>query len=160
MNIYEISKEIRDLEVLIEQNGGEVSEEIEGALHKMFLARDEKLGAIAYLLKTADAQEMIISAEVKRLNELKKSVATKSERLKALVADFLPKGEKWTNGLDTFSYRTSHAVEVDEGVELPEVYYRTKLISEVDKQKLSVDLKSGAVVPGALLVTRFNVVLK
>ena len=160
MNVYQINKEMLDLHIILEQNNGEVTQGLQDALHKICIARDEKLAALAYLLKYADGQDTLINVELKRLTELKKSVAVKVERLKGLVAELLPKGETWSDALNKFSYRTSHAVEVDEGIELPETYYRTKITTEVDKQKLTTDIKGGAVIPGAKMITRFNVILK
>lgn len=160
MDIYQITTEIKQIENELEQSGGEVTQEIEDTLHRLFLARDEKLNALVYLLKTADAEDMLIAAELARLSTLRKSVSTKAERLKELVKRLLPIGETWSNGLNKFSYRTSQACEVAEGVNLPEVYYRTKVVTEVDKQKLTLDLKGGATIEGAQLVTRFNINLK
>jgi hypothetical protein len=160
IDIHMLSAELKIIQSCIEENNGEITPDIEAAFVKAFAARDQRLEALAALLKTADSEEIVISAEIARLQGLKKQTGAKIERLQELVKSLLPIGEIWNSGLHKFSYHTSQAVEVAADAVLPEVYYRTKIVTEVDKQKLKVDLKGGATVPGVQLVTRFSLNLK
>lgn len=160
IDIHTLSAELKIIQSRIEENDGEITPEIEAAFVRAFAARDQQLEALATLLKTADSEDLVISAEIARLQGLKKQVGSKTERLQEFVKSLLPIGEIWNSGLHKFSYRTSQAVEVAADAILPEAYYRTKIVTEVDKQKLKVDLKGGATVPGVQLVTRFNLNLK
>jgi len=156
MNVFELSMEQERLEAAIEAAGGELFPELEAMLHLLSNAKSDKLQALVKLIKKTDADDMVIDHEIVRLRTLQKTNKTKREQLERLVKVILVEGEKWQDGADKISWRESKSVEVVEGVVLPDVYYRTKIVTEVDKVKLGADLKGGAVVPGASLVTKLN----
>jgi hypothetical protein len=159
---HDLSAEMKLILSEIEENGGEVTPEIAERFNLVFAMRDTKLEALASMLKTADKEELILNAEIKRLQERRKEVERKVEHYEKMVREILPIGEIWNTGLHKICYkRCPPSVFVAEGAELDEVYYRTKIISEVDKAKLLIDLKGGATIEGAHLITdKFNLVIK
>lgn len=160
MNVFQISQALERIDAAIEAAGGEVVPEIEAMLHELSNAKSDKLQALAKLIKKNDADEIAIDDEIKRLRTLKNTTEAKRKYLEKLVRTLLLEGETWQEGSDRFSWRKSTSVNVVDGVELPEAYYRSKIVSEVDKTKLSVDLKGGATIPGASLQTKYNLVVR
>ena len=68
-------------------------------------------------------------------------------------------GKKWQNSEVAISWRKSESVEVSNVKELPEEYLKYK-DPEPDKVKLKADLKAGAEIDGARLVTKENIQIK
>ena len=154
LNVHQISATLKIIQSQLEENGGEVTPDIEEAFNKAFAARDEKLDALALLMKTADAEELVINAEIARLKSLKEQITAKGEYLEKMVKDLLPVGESWNGGLHKFSYsKCPPSVEVINESEIPETYFAVELVSRVDKKTLGIDLKGGAIIPGVKLVT-------
>jgi hypothetical protein len=160
MNVFEISAALQEIEAAIELNEGVLTPQIEAEFNRLHSAKSDKLQALAKLIKKADADDLVISNEIQRLRTLQKTVEARRGYLEKLVRAILLEGETWQEGLDRFSWRKSNSVEVTDGAELPECYYRTKIITEVDKIKLSTDMKGGAVIPGVSYVTKFNLQVK
>ncbi len=160
MNVYEISKELAAIEALIEENEGVITPEIEAQFNALHSAKDSKLQALAKLIKKTDADDLVITNEIQRLRTLEKSVASRRDYLERLVRAVLLEGETWQEGADRFSWRKSTSTEISEGAEIPDAYYKTKIVTEIDTLKIRHDLKGGATIPGAQLVTKYNLQVK
>ena len=162
ISVYALSADLKLIMSAIEENGGEISPDIEQRFNEVFKERAAKLEALATLMKTCNAETLIINAEIDRLSDLKKEAATRFERCEKMVRDILPIDEEFNSGLHQFSYKKCPpSVEVAAGVDLPECYLRTKIVSDVDKIKLRDDLKGGATIEGVRLVNdKFNLKMK
>jgi hypothetical protein len=160
MNVFEISSALQEIESAIELNEGVLTPEIESEFNRLHSAKSDKLQALAKLMKKADADALVIDNEIRRLRTLEKTVEARRGYLEKLVRAILLEGETWQEGADRFSWRKSNSVEVEKGAVFPECYYRTQITTEVDKIKLGIDLKGGAVIPGVSYVTKFNLQVK
>lgn len=70
MNLFEISEEIRNLERHIEENGGELSAEIEKLFNDALDKRDVKIDNYVALIKEFEGRAEIRKAEMERLQNL------------------------------------------------------------------------------------------
>lgn len=158
MTLYEINEEYRRVLETIEVNedgeiiGVEALEEIEGKI-------EEKLEAIAVIIKEKEADKAGYKAEADRISKNIKSIDRSIEWLK----DYAKSGLKMLDikKLETakakLSIRNSESVEIDDLTAIPTTYMRIKTTEEADKVAIKKALKDGAVISGAHLVTKENV---
>lgn len=121
-SLYQISGELLNIFDTIEENGGEVSDEL---LSQLEITKDnlvEKLDSYVKLIKHYESNQVACKTEKKRVDELKKSYESKIENLKTRVLDAVKMfGNTDKKGitrieLPTFklSTRSSSAIEVNE----------------------------------------------
>ena len=157
MNLYELNKAIADFDLEIDEETGEVLNADE--LDQITLARDEKIENIALWVKDLLAEADAIKAEEQALAKHRKQAENKADWLKRYVAQALD-GEKFKTPRVAISYRTSEAVEIlDEGL-IPEGCMTIKTEIKPDKKIIKDELKSGVIVPGAVLVKRTSLQIK
>ena len=157
MNLYELNKAIADFDLEIDEETGEVLNADE--LDQITLARDEKIENIALWVKDLLAEADAIKAEEQALAKRRKQAENKADWLKRYVAQALD-GEKFKTPRVAISYRTSEAVEIlDEGL-IPEGCMTIKTEIKPDKKIIKDELKSGVIVPGAVLVKRTSLQIK
>jgi len=115
MKYYEIAQELEALLNDIELNEGEVSDEQMTALDKLEMAKDEKITNLIWAYQQEKTNLQGIKARMDALTAKKKSTEKRMDFLKYAVS-ILTQGNKWSNGSETVSYRSSKALEiVDEG---------------------------------------------
>lgn len=161
MNVYEISTEIAKIETAIDEAGGVVTPEVEEMLNALSNARSDKLQALAKLIKKNQGDGVLIDHEIERLRSLRKTVDSKHASLEKLVRVLLMVGETWQEGSDRFSWRKCPpSLELADGIEVDDCYKRVEVKERIDAEKIKLDLKGGATIPGAQLVTKFNLVVR
>ncbi len=130
MNIYEISQTLLDIYNELEENGGELTEELEQALTVTQADFKQKVRDYANVIKQVDLDIAGIDQEVKRLKAYKDSKAKVKERLSAILA----------NAIDMFGEHTkSGGAYVDLGDEKVSVRNTTKV--EVDTNTVNAIAK-------------------
>lgn len=130
MNIYEISQALLDIYNELEENGGELTEELEKALTITQADFKQKVRDYASVIKQVDLDMAGIDQEVKRLKAYKESKAKVKERLSAILA----------KAIDMFGEHTkSGGAYVDLGDEKVSVRNTTKV--EVDTDKVNAIAK-------------------
>ena len=123
MNIYEISQTLLDIYNELEENGGELTEELEKALTVTQADFKQKVRDYASVIKQVDLDIAGIDQEVKRLKAYKDSKAKVKERLSAILA----------NAIDMFGEHTkSGSAYVDLGDEKVSVRNTTKVEVDTD----------------------------
>ena len=143
MTLYHISDEQRRLNALLEENGGEITPEIEEALAVNETNFVQKAESYGYAILHYKAVVAAVKAEKDRLDAIKKTaenaIARMEERIVAAMQQFdRPKVEADTLKL---SLRRSERVVVDDEAKVPADCKTIKV--EVSKTELKRHLKAG-----------------
>lgn len=148
-----ISKKASDLDVALKFSEGEVSEEIQAMLVDLSKSVDDSV----LFLKQAPHSLSYFKDLKKRADEKIKQIEAAVEFIEAE----LKKTCKAMGGLEGNQYavklkRTKPSVELEKGIELDDVYLRTKVTHEPDKEAIREALESNIKIPGARLVESFS----
>lgn len=127
MNLYELTAEQARIESLLEENGGEITPEIEEALTLTAEALPRKVDGYGVLIRQFAAAEAACDAEIKRLQGLKKTAQNAQRGMKDRILYAMQTFgfDKLAGETTKFSTRKSTAVEVDEDTLL--AAYREKI---------------------------------
>lgn len=160
--LYSINEQYLDLLRQIEENGGEVTPELEEQLAINEADHAAKLEAYGRIISNYTAEAAACMEEVKRL-ALKADRATRAAgRLKDTILYFLQATDrrKAAAGVWTYTLRDSKAVEVEDDSALPEEFWRVREVRTPDKQGIKAAIEAGATVPGARLVTNTSLQMR
>ena len=166
MNLYEISNELRlAYEKLengegINQETGEVDQDVQNALMVTQQNLQTKAIDIAYVIKSFDDEIEIYEREIKRLTEIKDQMKKRKEWLKTNLSNAMQEfGVVELKGKTIkLSFRKSESVEIDDIDALDNKFKRVKI--EPDKTAIKMELKMGHNVEGARLVENQNLQIK
>ena len=122
MNIFEISKELESVFDELEENGGELTEELE---EKLSISQDEfrsKVNAYLSIIKHTESDIDCCDKEIKRLQSVKKSKQNTIDRLKNILVWAIDKfgdsnisGNKYVDlGTSKITIKPSNKVIVNE----------------------------------------------
>jgi hypothetical protein len=162
LSLFHIQQEHLNLISLIEDNEGEVNEEI---LQQLALTEEnfkEKAVSYSNIVKVLEYDVNSIDEEIKRLQEIKKKKAKAAESfettLSAAMRQFkIPEIKTPTRNI---TFRKSESVEIVDESKIPAFYKKQKIETTINKTDIKMVIKSGAVVPGAQLVTKQNIQIK
>lgn len=157
MNLYELTKEWKDLQDLLLDDSLEPSD-LEKAYLEISAERNQKLENIRKLLKHLQADVDIIQAEKDRLNVFQKKYESKIESLLSWVEKCLLPGEKFDCPIGGFSWRESEYLDSAENAKIPKAFQRVKI--EPDKNAIKAALKTGKKIAGWFLAKRQNLQVK
>ena len=160
-NIYQIKNEYLQISELLQENGGELTEEIEQALAINEQNLLEKSTGYVQVIKKLDAEVDIIKSEIKRLQGLKDSREKTIERMKQTVSDAMETYEKTTleTPLYKISFRSSKSVEIFDESLLPDNCKKVE-VKPISKTEIKKLIESGQEVPGAKIVENKNLTIK
>ena len=160
MKLYEIAPALRfaldDIEV--DPETGEILNA--DALHAVEAQAAEKVEATALYLRELDAEAKAAKEEADRMLARVKSMQKRSDYLKAMLLEALHATGKVKTGRVTVSIRTTQAVAVDEGTNLPEAYTTVKTTVSPNKVAIKQALLDGVEVPGCELIERESVSIR
>jgi hypothetical protein len=153
--LWELTQEELSFISLMEENGGEVNDEI---IEELAIRRDNfqhKAEAYAKFILKLESEAEQAAAEIKRIQALKKAkentVARLRESLLAALMVFTEEDAKGIRRYETplakLSTRKSQAVEVLDEQLIPADFWVIK--KEVSKSTITQAIKDGAEVPGA-----------
>lgn len=123
-NIYQISKELLSIFDELEENGGELTPELEKQLNITQEEFRDKIKSYSNVVKMLENDIIDIKAEKARLNDLQKSKEKTIERLKKIMIDAVElfgdttkSGSKYLDyGTGKVSIRNTQVVEVEEDI--------------------------------------------
>jgi hypothetical protein len=155
--LWQLTQEELSFISLMEENGGEVNDEI---IEELAIRRDNfqhKAEAYAKFILKLESEADQAAAEIKRIQALKKAkentVARLRESLLAALMVFTEEDAKGIRRYETplakLSTRKSMAVEILDEQIIPADYWVIK--REVSKSTIGQAIKDGAEVPGAQL---------
>jgi hypothetical protein len=155
--LWQLTQEELSFIAMMEENGGEVNDEI---IEELAIRRDNfqhKAEAYAKFILKLESEAEQAAAEIKRIQALKKAkentVARLRESLLAALMVFTEEDAKGIRRYETplakLSTRKSQAVEVLDEQLIPADFWVIK--KEVSKSTISQAIKDGEEVPGAQL---------
>jgi DNA repair exonuclease SbcCD ATPase subunit len=160
MNIFEIGNEYQNIISLIEQNNGDLSDD----LHEAYINTREELNnkakAYIYVIRNKENYITNIDAEIERLRDMKKQTEKEIDRIKNYLSLAVDHFGNFETGLHKISNRLSKSIEVTDLNELPKEYIKEKIELTPDKNAIKKAIESGVDIPGALLVTKSNLQIK
>lgn len=160
MKLYEISDAIRQAldHIELDEETGEILSA--DALHAVEAEASKKIEATALYLRELDAEAKAAKEEADRMLARVKSMQKRSDYLKAMLLDALHATGKVKTGRVTVSIRTTKAVEIAEGADLPEAYTTVKTTVSPNKVAIKQALLDGVEVPGCHIEERESVQIR
>ncbi|KGR88698.1 siphovirus Gp157 family protein [Lysinibacillus odysseyi] len=148
--IYEIADKYKFIQQMIEE--GADPEVFAEALKAIDGEAAEKLEAYAMVIKNVDSDINGLDAEIKRLQERKKSMQNNVANMKEVMGMLLKtvEGNRLKTDKFTFSFRKSTKVVIDNIDMIPEDFVRK--LYDVNKTDLKKYMERGAIVNGARLL--------
>ena len=160
MKLYEIPTKIRAAldGIDCDPETGEILQA--DALHAVEAEASDKIEATALYLRELDAEAQAAKDEADRMIARVKSMQKRSDYIKAMLLDALHATGKVKTGRVTVSIRTTKAVEIAEGADLPEAYTTVKTTVSPNKVAIKQALLDGVEVPGCSLEARESVSIR
>lgn len=160
MKLYQISDAIRQAldHIELDEETGEILNADE--LHAVEAEAADKIEATALYLRELDAEAKAAKEEADRMIARVKSMQKRSDYLKSMLLDALHATGKVKTGRVTVSIRTTKAVEIAEGADLPEAYTTVKTTVSPNKVAIKQALLDGVEVPGCHIEERESVQIR
>ena len=160
MKLYEIAPALRFAldDIVVDEETGEILNA--DALHAVEAQAAEKIEATALYLRELDAEAKAAKDEADRMIARVKSMQKRSDYLKSMLLDALHATGKVKTSRVTVSIRTTKAVEIAEGADLPEAYTTVKTTVSPNKLAIKQALLDGVEVPGCSLEARESVSIR
>lgn len=160
MKLYEIPTKIRAAldGIDCDPETGEILQA--DALHAVEAEASDKIEATALYLRELDAEAKAAKDEADRIIARVKSMQKRSDYIKSMLLDALHATGKVKTGRVTVSIRTTQAVEIAEGADLPEAYTTVKTTVSPNKVAIKQALLDGVEVPGCHLEARESVSIR
>lgn len=160
MKLYQISDAIRQAldHIELDEETGEILSADE--LHAVEAEASDKIEATALYLRELDAEAKAAKDEADRMIARVKSMQKRSDYLKAMLLEALHATGKVKTARVTVSIRTTQAVAVDEGANLPEAYTTVKTTVSPNKVAIKQALLDGVEVPGCHIEERESVQIR
>lgn len=160
MKLYEIAPALRFAldDIVVDEETGEILNA--DALHAVEAQAAEKIEATALYLRELDAEAKAAKEEADRMIARVKSMQKRSDYLKAMLLDAQHATGKVKTARVTVSIRTTQAVEVSEGANLPEAYTTVKTTVSPNKVAIKKALIDGIEVPGCHIEERESVQIR
>jgi hypothetical protein len=160
MKLYQISDAIRQAldHIELDEETGEILQA--DALHAVEAEASDKVEATALYLRELDAEAKAAKDEADRMIARVKSMQKRSDYIKSMLLDALHATGKVKTARVTVSIRTTQAVEVSEGADLPEAYTTVKTTVSPNKVAIKQALLDGVEVPGCSLEARESVSIR
>jgi len=144
----------------IEEADGEITEE----QNELLVINENQLQGktIAYLevIKSKEAFNSNIDAEIKRLQAMKKANTNLVDRLNNSLLDAVKLYGDITAGLTTFTTRKSESVVIEDEELIDKEYKTVKVTTSISKADIKKAIKAGVDVPGAILQENQNLRIK
>lgn len=162
-SLYQIQQDYLQLAAILEDNGGEITPEIEDQLAINQEQLQTKGVNYALVIRQLSGEEAVIKAEIDRLTKLMKSKASAAERLKNTIKSAMELyGIQSIKGdLINISLKNNPvAVQIDDEGGVPPEYLVVKETRSPDKKALKAAIESGAEIPGVYLTTSKSITIK
>ena len=164
--LWEITQEFLALASMIEEAGGEATDEV---MEELAISRENfahKAEGYARLILKWDSEVDAASAEIKRIQAIKKTKENAVGRLKeTLKTALLIFGQEDSKGIKRFetpliklSTRKSTSIEITDENALPQEAFVIK--REVSKTAIKELLEAGAAIEGASVKENISVIIK
>ena len=153
-NLFNIDAELYEVYNEIENNGGEMTPELEATLEITEAERMTKGEGYVYVIKQLRSQADMIKSEIKRLQELAKRYENSADKLADTLLQSVVAHGQIKTALVTISSRKNKSVSITDASLLQPEYFRIKI--EPNKTAIKEALESGQEVAGALIVENYS----
>ena len=157
-NLFRINEDIFRLYQQIDDNGGELTPELEEQLTITENDRESKCEGYVSVIRMFKSKSQLIKDEAKRLLDAARTYDKSIERLEDnLLSSIVQLGNIKTNFV-SISTRRNKSVEIADDIEIPLQYQRVKI--EANKTAIKEALESGIDVPGATIVEKYSLLIR
>ena len=160
-SLFEIGNEYLEIYHLLEDNGGEITPEIETALAINKSNLQEKSQNYISLIKEIEGRSRTVEIEIKRLQALKKRNDSFVLKLKENIANAMRMLEidEIRTDLNKINFRKSKSVQIEDIEMLPNdcVIIEKKPISKTELKKR---IENGEVINGVSIIENLNLQIK
>ena len=153
-NLFNIDAELYEVYNEIENNGGEMTPELEATLEITEAERLTKGEGYVYVIKQLRSQSDMIKSEIKRLQEIEKRYQNSADKLADTLLQSVVAHGQIKTALVTISSRKSKAVSITDESLLGAEFMRIK--TEPNKTAIKEAIESGQEVQGALIVENYS----
>lgn len=162
MTLYELQQEQLELNALLEENGGELTPEIEERLQIHDFDVNQKMESYCKAIKQYEADIEAFKSEIERLKARKDSADKAIERMKSAMVNAmttfgLSKVEAGTFKIGT---RKSQSLEVLDESLVPSKFKNKVITVKVDKNAIKDAMKAGEEVNGVKLNDNLSISIK
>lgn len=161
LTLFNIKDEYRKIADAIIEAGGELTPELNEALVINQAQLMEKAANYGYIIKQGEYEIDMLDSEIERLTALKKSRQGMIDRLKTTISDAMELYgvQKLESDTIKLSFRKSEAVEITDEKAIPSEY-KVPQPDKISKSAIKEAIKKGEAIPGAAMVTNFNLQVK
>ena len=153
-NLFNIDAELYEVYNEIENNGGEMTPELEATLEITEAERLTKGEGYVYVIKQLRSQSDMIKSEIKRLQEIEKRYQNSADKLADTLLQSVVAHGQIKTALVTISTRKSKSVSITDESLLGAEFMRIK--TEPNKTAIKEALEAGQEVQGALIVENYS----
>lgn len=153
-NLFNIDAELYEVYNEIENNGGEITQELEAVLKISEAERLTKGEGYVYVIKQLKSQTELLKAEAKRLLEIAKQYENSADKLADRLLESVIAHGQIKTAFVTISSRKSKSVSITDENAIPSEFMRIK--TEPNKTAIKEALESGQEVQGALIVENYS----
>lgn len=160
MKLYEINDAYWQWLEKVQENEGELTEEMIIEFESISENADIKHEAYAVIIKQLEGEKELVKAEKQRLAERQVQTESRIEWLKSRLAnslEFFGK-DKFETPKCKVSFRTSKSVEITDETLIPDEYFKTE--RKVIKTDIKTAITEGKEIAGAVLVEKKNIQIK
>lgn len=159
-SIYDISQEWLLVMEEIEDNGGEITSDLETKLEINEQNLTDKATAYAVMIERYKSESQMIDEEIKRLQAMSKIKKNAADRLKSNLANTLNfmTVEKLDLGSFKLSWRRSKQLEILDEEQVDEEFRVHSW--RVDKKRIKEEIEAGAHIPWATIVENKNLQIR
>lgn len=161
-SLFHIMQEHLPIAAMLEDNGGELTPEVEQALTLNREDFNTKAESIANVIRDMEAEEKMLSDEIDRLStRLARKVAARKRLEKRLIdaSTLLDIPEVRGKYIDLF-FRKTTAVQINDERLIPRKYKQKKTTYSVMKAMIKEAIQAGRKVKGAELKTNKNLTIR
>lgn len=162
-SLYHIQSEYLQLAAILEDNGGEITEEIESQLAINQDQLEAKGVNYALVIRQMTGEADMIKGEIDRLTKLMKSKQNAADRLKNTIKSAMElygiqsiKGEL----INITLRNNAGSVVIENDAQIPAEYVDVKEVRTPDKKAIKTALEGGAEIPGVYIQSSKSVIIK
>lgn len=162
VNLYHIDVEHEKLLNQIEDNDGEITEEMMNLLSVNEMNLQVQLVSVSGIVEMLSDRKEALIMRKKAFEEEIKKISTMEEKLKNRIAYYMEKYgiQKIESPECKITTRKSTSVVVEDVNMLPEQYVRVRETREPDKKAIKKAIEEGETFLGATLTDNINVIIK
>lgn len=166
MKLYEINQNIErilngDDERCYDENGEPDIEKAKELMTSLSEELDVKLENIAVFVKNASNDEEGISSEITNLQKRKSAIQKKRERAQEFLKELMLNYGKTNIESSRVAVKLTSRNQLDyDETEIPQGWYREKVVRELDKQLIKEAVRQGEIVQGVTEVKKHYISIK